>query len=729
MRNISKNRFLLLVGMYLLFSTHMVMAQEIILTGRVLDAQQRAPLKGADVFLKSYQIGTTTDKDGIFLLSIPTTAPADTLIISFLGYKTFRQAVSDYVNRSEILLKPLPLPAEGVEVRAEKIDLGKQDIPHMKNVLRFEDIQRYGTSEIADLFKIFPSVRIEGNDLDGRQIQIRGSDPDEVNVYVDGVLINNLGFDNVADLSIIPTESIEKLEVLKGSNLTLLGSGAFGGVVNVTTHREQRASFMLKSKQGSFDSRYYIGEINLPISGRWLINYFGQYSALNPVVEYFPGERYSEKSLNKQIDTEKQNHHLNLYYMGDEGVFNAKFIGYFFDYQKPFWEDRRDNLLFSVNYQGNLWGLRDFNFNVNQLVSNDEIFRRPSGFGEFIDRFRTGRLNLRFTKKITHPRREFQFLAEYFHDEVRTETLLKEPLLTRSLYKAFLYENRWSIAGVFTAKDYLDKYPNVSWKTYLGSRGDFVSDGQKKFTHTVGAEVSIHQTPWKYTPYASFGTNYKFPTLLENAFISLLNVEQGYTLFRRLEPEFNSSFETGIRVERSGTKDWYQRLEATLAFFVNTTINKVLKRPFEVFEVSSQLGRNTTRGIEGSLRLNQLFKYINLSASFNRLSISDKLIYAYRPRDYFSVHTEFISGWGLYFSALYFREGISTAWFLDRANRIQTSEIPPYWDMDVVLGLRFKVKGLQFNLQASGYNIFDNSGFQFYLLKKRFYQFSLAVRH
>ncbi len=92
------------------------------------------------------------------------------------------------------------------------------------------------------------------------------------------------------------------------------------------------------------------------------------------------------------------------------------------------------------------------------------------------------------------------------------------------------------------------------------------------------------------------------------------------------------------------------------------------------------------------------------------------------------MRAEFFGGRNIYLSALYFREGVSTAWFLNRANQLQTSEIPPYWDVDVVLGLRLKVKGIQFNLQASGYNVFDNSGFQFYLLKKRLYQLSLSVK-
>lgn len=214
-------------------------AEQVRLSGQVTDAATRSPLKGADIYLVRSQVGTISDADGYFGLILKTIQENDTLVVGFVGYREYRVALKDFKNRSRIELQPVSIELpDSVLVRGERIDLVQQEIPHARDVVDFQTIEIRGSSEISDLFKTIPSVRVEGNDLTGRRIQIRGSNAGEVNVYVDGILINSLGEENAADLSVIPTENIEKMEVLKGANLTLLGSGAFGGVVNVTTQKK-----------------------------------------------------------------------------------------------------------------------------------------------------------------------------------------------------------------------------------------------------------------------------------------------------------------------------------------------------------------------------------------------------------------------------------------------------------------------------------------------------------
>ncbi len=49
--------------------------------------------------------------------------------------------------------------------------------------------------------------------------------------------------------------------------------------------------------------------------------------------------------------------------------------------------------------------------------------------------------------------------------------------------------------------------------------------------------------------------------------------------------------------------------------------------------------------------------------------------------------------------------------------------------MDISIGYKFKMAGLGVNLQAAGYNIFDNSEFRDFLLKKQYFQFALSVKY
>ena len=123
----------------------------------------------------------------------------------------------------------------------------------------------------------------------------------------------------------------------------MLGNGAFGGVVNITTKKSFENSYGLKVKGGSFDTKYLLANINLALTNNLNMNYFGQINTAAPEIEFYQDERYSEKSVNNTIKSYKQNHHFNLNYFSSLGQYNTKFIGYFFDYNKYGWRNKYNN--------------------------------------------------------------------------------------------------------------------------------------------------------------------------------------------------------------------------------------------------------------------------------------------------------------------------------------------------------------------------------------------------
>lgn len=702
------------------------------ITGQVLDAKTHDPLKGANVELTASRIGEITDRDGFFSLKFSPENADDTLLVSFLGYEDYSIPVIKYKNNSVILLEPISLEyADSVVVKAEYIDLPKKEIPHASEQLTLREIGNYGSGEIADLFKSFSSIRVEGNDLDGRSIQIRGSSANEVNVYVDGVLINNLGLDNSADLTILPTESIEKLEVLKGGNLTLLGKGAFGGVVNITTKKRFNRSVGFQAKLGSFDSKYFLGEINLPVTSKLYVNYFGQFNSFFPEIEYFPDELFSERTENKNIETTKQNHNINLNYFLRNGQFNTKFIGYFFDYQKPSWKNSRENYLVATSYKGSFLHLNDIEISGSYFASQDNLARSTTGTAKFISDFNTQRLNLKLLKKFyLNQKTELHILSEYYHDELEDIQNVKDIDFKQSLFEASLWENRGSVGGIFSFADQLPNSSNVSWKTHLGIRGDFVSNGNRDFLSTIGAQVDIDKADWKLSPYANFGKNVKYPTLFENAYIQATQeINVADTVFRRINPEYSNSAEIGFDFTSNRSTFLYKNLSAHLALFTNTVYNKILGRPFDFLVYYYQTGRNVTKGFEASIRFNQVLNWFGIKLDYTGLDISDPLYYPFKPDQNFSTQLDFNLPMGFYFTGRFFYEGKSIAWYLNQEGAIQTQGIQGYDDVDVSIGYRLNIRNVEVALQTAGYNLLDSSGFQYYYLSKRYLQVSLSIKY
>jgi vitamin B12 transporter len=69
-------------------------------------------------------------------------------------------------------------------------------------------------------------------------VQLRGLPKRYSTVYIDGVKMSDpSSSDNSFYFSNIMTSSIDKVEVLRGSNSSIYGSGAIGGVINIFTKK------------------------------------------------------------------------------------------------------------------------------------------------------------------------------------------------------------------------------------------------------------------------------------------------------------------------------------------------------------------------------------------------------------------------------------------------------------------------------------------------------------
>ena len=87
------------------------------ISGKVQDATTKRALSFASIQLLSTNISNVTNSEGVFVLKFPSASKADTLLISYLGYKSQRISVKSFENTelivkldpSVILLKPITI--------------------------------------------------------------------------------------------------------------------------------------------------------------------------------------------------------------------------------------------------------------------------------------------------------------------------------------------------------------------------------------------------------------------------------------------------------------------------------------------------------------------------------------------------------------------------------------------------------------------------------------------
>ncbi|MDR1472473.1 MAG: TonB-dependent receptor [Synergistaceae bacterium] len=124
--------------------------------------------------------------------------------------------------------------------------------PGMVTVIRPEE--RAGEQRtLSDLLQEAPGIRVIR--LQGRHgysvASVRGSTSAQVAVYVDGVLMN-LRSESAVDLSAIPADEVERIEVYRGYIPAQFGAQAMGGVINIVTKFPDRPETNVSLGTGSF---------------------------------------------------------------------------------------------------------------------------------------------------------------------------------------------------------------------------------------------------------------------------------------------------------------------------------------------------------------------------------------------------------------------------------------------------------------------------------------------
>lgn len=96
--------FKILATLVVLLSVISVQAQKEI-KNSVVDFTTQMPIESASVYIENTTIGTVTNTDGKFLLSVPDQHINDTLVVSSIGYKSFRTPINDFDETFSIYLE------------------------------------------------------------------------------------------------------------------------------------------------------------------------------------------------------------------------------------------------------------------------------------------------------------------------------------------------------------------------------------------------------------------------------------------------------------------------------------------------------------------------------------------------------------------------------------------------------------------------------------------------
>ena len=312
------------------FMSSLVIAQ-VDVNGTVLD-EDGSPLIGVSILVKGTTIGTTTDIDGSFELSVP--SDDSVLEISYLGYRS--QTITDLSSPITVVM------SEDVNQLDEVVITGLATTVQRKNlansVAKIDARELTGiavptTTETA-LYGKFKGAEIRANSGapgGGLSFKLRGTTSingsSQPLIIIDGVFMDNSSIpaglnivsaaasggstsnqDNPSNrFSDLDPNDIESVEILKGASAAAIyGSRASGGVVIITTKRGEEGK-----------TRVSIGQS------------IGMASMLNPLgIRQWTEERVLNSGFADNIDDFRNNgitNYEDLLYGNDAMLFNTRF--------------------------------------------------------------------------------------------------------------------------------------------------------------------------------------------------------------------------------------------------------------------------------------------------------------------------------------------------------------------------------------------------------------------
>ncbi len=209
------------------------------------------------IILDKDEIGTVSDENGEFKLNnIP--YGKYTLTASYVGYDAVSQEIE--LNQSNLTLdldfktKTRQVIANDIVVTGTKTFKRQTDSPVIVNVINSQTLDNVQACNLSEGLKFQPGLRVETDcqTCNYTQLRMNGLGGGYSQILINGRPIFS-PLTGLYGMEQIPTNMIERIEVVRGGGSALYGSSAIGGTVNVITKIP---------KKNSFDINYNFQSIN-----------------------------------------------------------------------------------------------------------------------------------------------------------------------------------------------------------------------------------------------------------------------------------------------------------------------------------------------------------------------------------------------------------------------------------------------------------------------------------
>ncbi|MDO4185208.1 MAG: carboxypeptidase-like regulatory domain-containing protein [Bacteroidales bacterium] len=245
-----------IIGIFLaIFLSSPLSAQNVVLSGKVTDAQSGEPLIGVTVYNTDRRTGTTTNSSGQYTITLPSGRALE-LVFSYVGYASETQNLTlTRDTKLDIQLRQDTQNLREVQVYGTRHNFGVQSSQMSAVAVSADQIKKMptllGEVDVLKSLQRLPGVQSSGEGRSG--IYVRGGDYDQNLFLMDGITLYNpehlQGF-----TSAINAEVMDDVVLYKGAFPARYGS-RLSSVVDVSLREGDMERHRLSVTAGMLASR------------------------------------------------------------------------------------------------------------------------------------------------------------------------------------------------------------------------------------------------------------------------------------------------------------------------------------------------------------------------------------------------------------------------------------------------------------------------------------------
>ena len=226
------------------------------ISGHVVEKHSEENIPYATILIVGTDKGTISNEVGQF--EFRNLKPGRyTLRVSAIGYKTQEKSVevnTQYTTLLHFQLEEESYMTDEVVVSANRNEVKRHDAPVVVNVMSAKLFEMVNSTDLAKTLNFQSGLRVENNcqNCGFPQVRINGLDGPYSQILINSRPIIS-ALSGVYGLEQIPTNMIERVEVVRGGGSALFGTNAVGGTINIITKDPINNSFQFGSTFSTTD--------------------------------------------------------------------------------------------------------------------------------------------------------------------------------------------------------------------------------------------------------------------------------------------------------------------------------------------------------------------------------------------------------------------------------------------------------------------------------------------